>query len=191
MSRLNERPIIFCDFKSDRQKRSARPSRPTRGRRARRCLQPVCSFPDVAMNGTTFHPGQAKHFYIFPAVGLAIYVARPRRITECFIVATEATADQVGPDLRAKGMLFPSQADILETEVMTANARSPSSCSTKIWPRSSDRGTSARGSRASSTNRSTDACAGRPPTAALILAGAQAHSLDSSRRRAVISDGPP
>jgi hypothetical protein len=39
---------------------------------------------------------------------------------ECFIVAARASADQVGPDLRAKGMLFPSQANILETEVTTA-----------------------------------------------------------------------
>src|SRR5262249_12289937 len=77
--------------------------------------------PDVTMNGKTFHPGQANNFYIFPAIGLATYVARPRRITdECFIVAAEASAGQVGPILREKGMLFPSQANILETEVTTA-----------------------------------------------------------------------
>src|SRR6266436_2279573 len=84
-------------------RRSARPSRHIPGRKAKRCLR------------------QAYNFYIFPAVGLATYVARPRRITdECFIVAAQASADQIGPDLRAKGMLFPGQADILETEVTTA-----------------------------------------------------------------------
>ena len=73
------------------------------------------------MNGKTFRPGQANNFYIFPAIGLATYVARPRRITdECFIAAAAASADQVGPDLRAKSMLFPSQTNILETEVTTA-----------------------------------------------------------------------
>ena len=78
-------------------------------------------FPSVTLNGTTFHPGQANNVYIYPAIGLANHVARPRRITdECFIVAAEATADQVDPDLRAKGMLFPSQADILASEVTTA-----------------------------------------------------------------------
>jgi malate dehydrogenase (oxaloacetate-decarboxylating)(NADP+) len=78
-------------------------------------------FPDVTLDGKTFHPGQANNFYIFPAVGLATYAVRPRRLTDaCFIAAAEASADQVGPDLRAKGMLFPSQADILETEVTTA-----------------------------------------------------------------------
>jgi malate dehydrogenase (oxaloacetate-decarboxylating)(NADP+) len=34
--------------------------------------------------------------------------------------AAGASADQVGPSLRARGMLFPSQANILETEVTTA-----------------------------------------------------------------------
>ena len=70
---------------------------------------------------TPFHPGQANNFYIFPAIGLATYATRPRRLTDaCFIAAAQASADQVGPDLRAKGMLFPSQANILETEITTA-----------------------------------------------------------------------
>lgn len=48
-------------------------------------------------------------------------MAKPRRITdECFIVAAEACADQIGPDLRAKGMLYPGQANILESEITTA-----------------------------------------------------------------------
>jgi malate dehydrogenase (oxaloacetate-decarboxylating)(NADP+) len=75
----------------------------------------------VNFNGVTYHPGQMNNFYIFPGIGLATYVARPRRITDqCFIVAAQAVADQVGPDLRAKGMLFPSQINILEIEVTTA-----------------------------------------------------------------------
>ena len=48
-------------------------------------------------------------------------MARPRRLTDdCFIVAAQATADQVDPIMRAKGMLYPSQTHILETEVTTA-----------------------------------------------------------------------
>lgn len=66
-------------------------------------------FPDVTFNGKTFRPGQANNFYIFPAIGLATYVARPRRLTDaCFIAAAETSADQIGPALRAKGMLFVS-----------------------------------------------------------------------------------
>ena len=78
-------------------------------------------FPDVLLDGKTYHPGQANNFYIFPAIGLAVYATRPKRITDAmFIEAARASADQVGPELRARGMLFPSQSDILETEITTA-----------------------------------------------------------------------
>jgi malate dehydrogenase (oxaloacetate-decarboxylating)(NADP+) len=121
MSRFNDRPIIFAiSNPTDKAECSAEQAYTWSNGKA--LFAAGVQFPDVTVNGRTFHPGQANNFYIFPAVGLAAYVARPRRITdECFIVAAEATADQVGPDLRAKGMLFPSQADILATEVTTAS----------------------------------------------------------------------
>jgi malate dehydrogenase (oxaloacetate-decarboxylating)(NADP+) len=120
MSRLNERPIIFAiSNPTDKAECSAEQAYTWSNGKA--LFAGGVQFPDVTVNGQALHPGQANNFYIFPAIGLATYVARPRRITdECFIVAAEATADQVGPELRARGMLFPSQADILETEVTTA-----------------------------------------------------------------------
>ena len=78
-------------------------------------------FPDVTCDGRTYHPGQASNFYIFPAIGLATCCARPTRLADdCSVTAAEASADQVGEDLRSKGMLFPSQEDIPETEITTA-----------------------------------------------------------------------
>jgi malate dehydrogenase (oxaloacetate-decarboxylating)(NADP+) len=78
-------------------------------------------FPDCTIGGATLHPGQANNFYIFPAIGLAVYATRPRRITDAmFIAAAQACADQVGPGDRARGMLFPPQSSILEVEVTTA-----------------------------------------------------------------------
>ena len=120
MSRLNERPIIFAlSNPTDKAECSAEQAYTWSNGKA--LYAAGVQFPDVTMNGKTFHPGQANNFYIFPAIGLATYVARPRRLTDaCFIAAAEASADQVGPDLRARGMLFPSQANILETEVTTA-----------------------------------------------------------------------
>jgi malate dehydrogenase (oxaloacetate-decarboxylating)(NADP+) len=120
MSRLNERPIIFAlSNPTDKAECSAEQAYTWSNGKA--LFAAGVQFPDVTVNGQTFHPGQANNFYIFPAVGLATYVARPRRLTDaCFIAAAEASADQVGPSLRARGMLFPSQADILETEVTTA-----------------------------------------------------------------------
>ena len=120
MTRLNDRPIIFAmSNPTNRAECSAEEA--YRWSNGKALFAAGVQFPDVSLNGQTFHPGQANNFYIYPAVGLATYVARPRRLTDaCFIVAAQASADQVGPDLRAKGMLFPSQANILETEVTTA-----------------------------------------------------------------------
>jgi malate dehydrogenase (oxaloacetate-decarboxylating)(NADP+) len=120
LSRLNERPIIFAlSNPTDRAECTAEQA--YTWSKGKALYAAGVQFPEVTMNGKTFHPGQANNFYIFPAIGLATYVARPRRITdELFIVAAEASADQVGPILREKGMLFPSQANILETEVTTA-----------------------------------------------------------------------
>ena len=120
MSTLNERPIIFAlSNPTDRAECSAEQA--YTWSKGKALYAAGVQFPEVKLNGKTFHPGQANNFYIFPAIGLATYVARPRRLTdECFIVAAQASADQVGLEMRAKGMLFPSQANILETEITTA-----------------------------------------------------------------------
>src|SRR6266436_7238927 len=120
MSRLNERPIIFA-LSNPTDKAECSAEQAYTWSKGKALFAAGVQFPDVTLNGRSYHPGQANNFYIFPAVGLATYATRPRRITdECFIVAAQASADQIGPDLRAKGMLFPGQADILETEVTTA-----------------------------------------------------------------------
>jgi malate dehydrogenase (oxaloacetate-decarboxylating)(NADP+) len=120
MSKLNDRPIIFA-LSNPTDKAECTAEQAYTWSKGKVLYAAGVQFPDVTVGGRTFHPGQANNFYIFPAIGLATYAARPRRITdECFIVAAQASADQVGPDLRAKGMLFPSQANILETEVTTA-----------------------------------------------------------------------
>jgi malate dehydrogenase (oxaloacetate-decarboxylating)(NADP+) len=120
MSKLNARPIIFA-LSNPTDKAECTAEQAYHWSNGKALYAAGVQFPDVTLSGTTFHPGQANNFYIFPAIGLATYVARPRRLTDaCFIAAAEASAEQVGPDLRAKGMLFPSQANILATEVRTA-----------------------------------------------------------------------
>src|SRR6202795_4930997 len=120
MSKLNERPIIFA-LSNPTDKAECTAEQAYTWSKGKALFAAGVQFPDVTLNGRTYHPGQANNFYIFPAVGLATYAARPRRITdECFIVAAQASADQISPDLRAKGMLFPGQDNILETEITTA-----------------------------------------------------------------------
>jgi malate dehydrogenase (oxaloacetate-decarboxylating)(NADP+) len=120
MSRLNEQPIIFA-LSNPTDKAECSAEQAYTWSKGKALFAAGVQFPEVTIKGKTFHPGQANNFYIYPALGLATYVTRPRRITdECFIVAAQASADQVGPELRARGMLFPSQSQILEMEVTTA-----------------------------------------------------------------------
>ena len=78
-------------------------------------------FPAVTYGGQTLLPGQANNFYIFPAVGMAIYATKPKRVTdEMFIEAAHALADLVTPGELEQGLLFPPQSGILETEIKVA-----------------------------------------------------------------------
>lgn len=120
MCKLNDRPVIFA-LSNPTEKAECTAEQAYTWSKGKALYAAGVQFPDATVDGKTFHPGQANNFYIFPAIGLATYAARPKRITDqCFIVAAEASADQVSDDLRAKGMLFPSQANILATEIVTA-----------------------------------------------------------------------
>ena len=120
MCKLTDRPIIF-PLSNPTEKCELMPDKAYEWSKGKVLYASGVQFEDVTYEGKTYHPGQANNFYIFPAVGLATYCAKPSRLTdECFIAAAQASADQVGDDLRNKGMLYPSQANILETEITTA-----------------------------------------------------------------------
>jgi malate dehydrogenase (oxaloacetate-decarboxylating)(NADP+) len=120
MSALNTRPVIFS-LSNPTEKTECMPEHAYAWSKGQALYAAGVQFPNVTIDGKVFHPGQANNFYIYPAIGLAVHVARPKLLTdECFIVAAQAMADQVGADMRAKGRLFPDQSNILETEVTTA-----------------------------------------------------------------------
>ncbi len=115
-----ERPIIF-PLSNPTDKAECTPEQAYAWTDGKALVACGVQFPDVTVNGKTFHPGQANNFYIFPAIGLAVYAARPKRLTDkVFIQAARACADQVSHDDRDRGMLFPKQDRILEVEITTA-----------------------------------------------------------------------
>ncbi len=120
MGKLNERPIIF-PLSNPTDKAECTPEQAYGWTEGRALVACGVQFPDVTLNGKTYHPGQANNFYIFPAIGLAVYATKPKLITDgMFIAAAQASADQVSQDDRDLGMLFPKQSHILEIEITTA-----------------------------------------------------------------------
>jgi malate dehydrogenase (oxaloacetate-decarboxylating)(NADP+) len=120
MARAVDRPIIF-PLSNPTERAECTPRQAYEWTGGKALVAAGVQFPDVTLDGKTFHPGQANNFYIFPAIGLAVYATRPKRIDDrMFIAAARGSADQVSQRERDRGMLFPPQDDILETEITTA-----------------------------------------------------------------------
>jgi malate dehydrogenase (oxaloacetate-decarboxylating)(NADP+) len=122
MAQLNERPIIFAlSNPTDHAECTAQEAYQWSNGKA--IYAAGVQFDPVQIKDETYHPGQANNFYIFPAVGLAIYVTQANRVPDdVFIEAARATADQVTEAQLDKGMLFPPQKDIQKAAIKTAIA---------------------------------------------------------------------
>jgi malate dehydrogenase (oxaloacetate-decarboxylating)(NADP+) len=120
MTRLNERPIIFALSKpTDHAECTAQEAYEWSDGKA--IFAAGVQFPPATYKGRTFFPSQANNFYVFPAVSLAVYATRAKRITdELFIEAARAISEQMNDDQRATGMLFPPPSHVLESELYTA-----------------------------------------------------------------------
>ena len=120
MSRVNERPIILA-LSNPTDHAECTAEQAYTWSKGKAIYAAGVQFPPVHMGGQTFLPGQANNFYIFPAVGMAIYATEAKRVTDAmFIEAARAVADQVPAELLKQGLLYPLQANILETEIKTA-----------------------------------------------------------------------
>jgi malate dehydrogenase (oxaloacetate-decarboxylating)(NADP+) len=120
MSRINERPVILA-LSNPTEHAECTAEQAYTWSKGKAIYAAGVQFPPVRYNGQTFLPGQANNFYVFPAVGMAIFATQAKRVTdEMFIEAGQAVADQVPPALLNQGLLYPLQANILETEIQTA-----------------------------------------------------------------------
>jgi len=120
MSRINERPVVLA-LSNPTEKAECTPEQAYSWSKGKAIYAAGVQFPPVHLNGQTFLPGQANNFYIFPAVAMAIFATQASRVTdEMFIEAAAGVADQVAPELLKQGLLYPLQANILETEIQTA-----------------------------------------------------------------------
>jgi malate dehydrogenase (oxaloacetate-decarboxylating)(NADP+) len=120
MSRINERPVILA-LSNPTEHAECTAEQAYTWSKGKAIYAAGVQFPPVHYNGQTFLPGQANNFYIFPAVGMAIFATQAKRVTdEMFIEAGQAVADQVPSELLKEGLLYPLQSNILEAEIQTA-----------------------------------------------------------------------
>lgn len=120
ISRFNERPVVLA-LSNPTEHAECTPEQAYTWSKGKAIYAAGVQFPPVHFKGQTFLPGQANNFYIFPAVGMAIFATEAARVTDAmFIEAAGAVADQVPSDLLNQGLLYPLQSNILETEIQTA-----------------------------------------------------------------------
>jgi len=120
MARINQRPIIF-PYSNPTSHSECSAEEAYRWSEGRAIFASGSPFPPVRLNSKTFVPGQGNNVYIFPAVGLAVYATRAKRVTdEMFIAAARAVAEQVTPAELDAGLIYPPQSAILDTELYAA-----------------------------------------------------------------------
>ncbi len=122
MSKHNDRPILFA-LSNPTEKAECTAEQAYTFSKGKAVYAAGVQFDDVQLDGKTYEPAQANNFYIFPAVGMAVYATEASRVPdEIFIAAARATADQVSPAELECGRLFPPQSNIQAASVITAVA---------------------------------------------------------------------
>ena len=120
MSRINARPVVLA-LSNPTEKAECTPEQAYTWSNGKAIYAAGVQFPPVHFKGQTFLPGQANNFYIFPAIGMAVFATQASRVSDqMFIEAARAVADQVQSALLNQGLLYPLQSNILETEIQTA-----------------------------------------------------------------------
>jgi malate dehydrogenase (oxaloacetate-decarboxylating)(NADP+) len=120
MSRLNERPIIF-PYSNPTSHSECTAEEAYRWSEGRAIFASGSPFPPVRFADRTFVPGQGNNVYIFPAIGLAVYATRAKRVTdEMFVATARAVAEDVTQAELDIGLIYPPQSTIMKTELHAA-----------------------------------------------------------------------
>jgi malic enzyme len=122
MADVNERPIVF-PLSNPTSKAECTPADAVRWSNGRAIVATGSPFDPVEHGGRTFRIGQGNNAFVFPGVGLGLWVGRVRRVTDAmFLDAARALAGLVGEDDVAEGSVFPRLTRIRECSLAVACA---------------------------------------------------------------------
>ena len=120
MARINRRPIIFA-LSNPTSRSECTAEEAYQWSAGRAVFASGSPFAPVQYANRRLVPGQCNNLYIFPAMGLAIYATRAKRVTdEMFLAAARALAERVTPADLETGLVYPPQTAIFETEMHIA-----------------------------------------------------------------------
>ncbi|MSR28594.1 MAG: NAD-dependent malic enzyme [Phycisphaerales bacterium] len=120
MARLNDRPIIF-PLSNPTNKSECTAEEAIKWSGGRAIVATGSPFAPLHFGGRLFVPGQGNNVYIYPAVGMAVYASRARRVTdEMFLCAAESLARQTTDHDLSVGLIYPPVGSIFETSVQVA-----------------------------------------------------------------------
>lgn len=120
MSELNQRPIVFpCSNPTSRSECTAQEAYDWSGGNA--VFASGSPFSMITKSGKISYPSQGNNIYIFPAMGLAVFATKAKRVTDgMFIAALHSLSNQVTKSDIDRGLIFPPIQEILNVAAKTA-----------------------------------------------------------------------
>jgi malic enzyme len=114
MAALNERPMVF-PLSNPTSKSECTAEQPIQWSDGRAIVATGSPFDPVEYNGTRYRIGQGNNAFIFPGVGLGVWVGKAKRVTDgMFLAAAVALAEKVTDEDLAEVAVYPRLTRIRE-----------------------------------------------------------------------------
>jgi malic enzyme len=122
MAEAVQRPVVF-PLSNPTSSSEARPAEVMAWTSGRALVATGSPFDPVEVGGRQVRIGQGNNAFVFPGVGLGVLISEARLVTDgMFAAAADALAEQLAPEDRAAGSLFPRIAGLRRVTAKVAEA---------------------------------------------------------------------